>query len=86
MRRNLSLKHRGDKPVSFARYCLYEDGMLRIIFKRVPNFTDRTVDAAIGIEEDILAPDLLDYLLPRDKLAAALDEEEQDVQRNALQL
>src|ERR1039458_6607647 len=84
--RNSGLCDQRYEPVSFARYGLYEGGILRIVFESVANLPDRTVDAAVRIEEDIFPPDPLDYVFSGDELPPALDEEEQNVQGDSLQL
>src|SRR5215469_8991573 len=42
---------------------------LGVIFQNLPYFSDRCVNAVIGVEKNVFAPDSLDDLLPGDQLA-----------------
>jgi hypothetical protein len=65
---------------------LYEDWIFGIILKNLANLSDGPVDTAIGIEEDILAPDLCDDVLSTDELPSALDQQQQNIEGDSLQL
>lgn len=52
--------------------------MLRIILKNLTDLADRSVDAVVGVQENVFAPNLLDDLIPRDKLPSMLDEKNQE--------
>lgn len=47
---------------------LHKAGFLWVIFQYLTNFSDRCVDAVIGIEKNIFAPDSLNYLVASNKL------------------
>lgn len=73
--------HRPDEPVALARHRLHERRRVRRIAKRLANLADRGVDAGVDVDEDVLAPESIDDLAPRDELAALLDQEDQQVHR-----
>src|SRR5262249_8152032 len=50
------------------------------------NLADRTVDAAVGIDKYVPAPQLVDDLVAGDQLSALLDEKNQQVHRLTLEL
>src|ERR1700694_2714141 len=64
--------HGCDEPVSPARDGLHKAWLLRIVLHHLPNLADRGVDAAVGIEEDVLTPDPLDDLVAGDQLPSLL--------------
>ena len=49
------LVDRGDKPVTPAREGLHESWLFRVVFEYLADLSDGRVDAAIGIEEDVLS-------------------------------
>jgi len=44
----------------------------------LPDFADRSVNAVVGVEENPLAPNLLDNLIPGDELSPVLQEKQQE--------
>src|SRR6266851_1645767 len=52
----------------------------------MPELADRGVDAVIGVDEDAPAPDALEDLPARHELAATLDQQEKQVERDALEM
>jgi len=56
---------------------LHKAGLLRIVFKGLANFPDSRINAVVGIQKDILTPNLLYDLLAGDELPALLDQQEQ---------
>jgi hypothetical protein len=61
-----------DEPVSPPRNRLHESRLLRIVLQHLPNLADGGIDAVIGIEENILAPDLLDDPVAGDQLPSLI--------------
>lgn len=59
--------------------------LLRIVLQDLADFADGAVDAVVGIKKNALAPDFLGNFVARDKLTLLLDQDEQDLQGNALQ-
>ena len=76
--------HRCHETVSLPGNCLDETGLFGIVFQNGSNFSDRTVNAVVRIEEDLLPPDPLRNLLAADKLTPLLDQEQQNFHRDAL--
>ena len=60
--------------------------MFGIVLQDLPDFPNRAVDAVVDVEVNLLPPNPLDDLLPRDQLPAVLGEEQQNLHGNALQL
>jgi hypothetical protein len=58
--------HGRDEPVPFARDGLNESRLIRVIPEYLPDLTDRTINAVVGVEENTLAPDPLNNLFSRD--------------------
>ena len=79
------MPNRRDETVSLPRDRLYEARLFGIILQDLPNLADRSVDAVVGVEEDILAPDPLNDVFPSDDLSPALNQDRQNLRRNALQ-
>src|SRR5216683_636768 len=52
----------------------------------MPELADRGVDAVIGVDEDAPAPDALEDLLARHELAATLDQQEKQIERDAFEM
>jgi hypothetical protein len=65
---------------------LNETRLLRIVLQHLPDLAHCAIDAVVHIQVGALAPDPLRNLLPGDQVARALGEQEQDVQRDALEL
>lgn len=57
-----------------------------IVLEYLANLADGAVDAVLGIDKKLIAPDLLGNLLAGRKLAFLLDQNEQDLQGSALEL
>src|SRR5215469_13332518 len=71
---------RPNEAVTLADDGLDETWPRRIITQRRADFADVVVNAALGIEEEVLAPDSLDNFFPRDKLALLLSQQDQKLQ------
>jgi hypothetical protein len=56
---------RGNEPVSLAGDGLHETRPLWVIAKYITNLTDGGIDAVLGVEKDILAPETIYDFLSR---------------------
>jgi hypothetical protein len=74
--RRTDLLYGSDKPVSPTGQRLDETRLLRVILEYLANLADGGIDAVVGVEEDIFAPDLFDNLVPADELPALRDQQE----------
>src|SRR5580700_8724596 len=74
---------RGNETVSLSGDGLDESRLLPVVFQCVANLPDGRVDAVVGIEEDVLAPELLDDLFAGHKQAPALDQKQEQFHRDA---
>jgi hypothetical protein len=54
------------EPIPFTRHREHEPGPLGIIPKRPSDFANGGVNAMLGINENVFAPEALDDFLPRD--------------------
>ena len=78
--------HWRDEPVSPPGDGLHEPGLFSIVLQYLANLADGGIDAVVGVEEDILAPDPLDDLVPGHQLTSLLDQEEQQFHGNPFEL
>jgi hypothetical protein len=78
------LNHRRNKTIPAPGDCLNEAWLLGVVSKDVPYFSDCSVDAVVGIEKNVLAPDSLCDLFAADDLTSLLYQEQEDVHRDAL--
>ena len=76
---------RGNESVSPAGERLDIARLLRIVLEHLADFADGAVDAVVGIEKDVFSPDLFRNFFARDELAFLLNQDEQDLQGNALE-
>ena len=60
--------------------------LIRIIVESLPEFPNRSIDAVVGVEKDVLTPNPLNNLFTCNKLRASLDEEQEQFHGNAPQL
>ena len=74
-----------DEPVTPGRYRCHEARRVGIVAQGPPNFSYRSVDTGLAIDEHALAPDALENFLARDELSASLDEQAQQFERNPLE-
>ena len=65
---------------------LNETGLLGIVLEDLADLADGAVDAVVHVEEGALAPDPLGDLLPADQLARPLGQEQENLQRDPLEL
>src|ERR1700677_3961445 len=79
------MPNRRDETVSLPRDRLYEARLFGIILQDLPDLANRSVYAVVGVEEDILAPDPLDDVLPADDLSVTLNQDRQNLGRNAFE-
>ena len=75
-----------DKSIAPGRHGSHESRRVGIVAQGSPHLPDRSIDAVFAIDEDALAPDALENFLARDDLPAAVNEQEQQFQRNSLKL
>jgi hypothetical protein len=74
------------KAVASAGNGLDKSRLFGIIFQCLADFPDCRIDCAIGIEEDVLAPELFDDRFASYQLAPPLDQQEQDFHRDSFEL
>jgi hypothetical protein len=67
-------------------HCLNESGVLGVILQRLAKLPDRAPDAVVSVEKNTVAPNPRDDFFPGDNLVPPLNEEDQHLQRDALQL
>src|SRR6266851_1938915 len=75
-----------DEAVSPAGDGLYESRLLGVVLEYLANLADSGVDAVVGVEEDVLAPNPFDDLVAGHELPSGLNQEDQQLRRNPLQL
>src|SRR5580704_1968733 len=80
------LQDRSNESIASARERLHIARLLRIVLQNLTDFADGAVDAVVGVEKDVFAPDLPGDFFAGDELTFLLDQNEQDLQRNALEL
>ena len=76
----------GYETVSPAGEGFDETRLLRIVFQDLTDFADGAVDAVVGIEKDVFAPDFLGDFFAGDELAFLLNEDDENLQGKALEL
>ncbi len=59
--------------------------MVRVVFQRFPDLTNRRIDAALGIHKYVVTPNLGNHLFPSDKSPTLLEQKKQKVQGNAFE-
>ncbi len=57
-----------------------------VFIKSLSQFADSGVDAVVGIQENVFAPDSFEYFVPRYQLPRALSQEEQQVEGNSFEV
>jgi hypothetical protein len=80
------LTHLGYEPVTPGRECDYESWGLRVVLQRLPNFPYRGVNAGVAIEERPFSPDSLQDLFACNQLIGLFGEQEEQIERSALQV
>jgi hypothetical protein len=78
--------HLGYEPVTLGRDCDYESWCIRVVAQRPPNLPYRGINAGVAIQENPFSPDSLQDLVARHQLTAAFGEEEEQIERSALQV
>lgn len=73
------------ESIAFARYRVDKAGMVRIIAQGLADFADGGVDAVVGVDEDVFAPEAVDDCLARDHGTLAFGEQEKKFERNAFE-
>ena len=84
-RRSLDALRGGDEAVAAAGQRLHEARGLGVVVERVADLHDAEVQAALEVDEDVLAPEVATQLLARDEPAGLPDEERQDPSRLLLE-
>jgi len=67
---------RCDEPVSFARHRLHKTRLVGIVLQRLPDLANRCIDPVFGIYKNIIAPETLNDLLPRDQVAVLFQQQD----------
>jgi hypothetical protein len=80
------VKHICYKPVTLGRDCDYESLGIRVVAQRPPNFPYCGINADVAILGTPLAPDPLNDLVPRHQLSVPFGEQEEQIERDALQV
>ncbi len=62
-----------------------ETGIAGVVFQRLAKLPDRASDAVVGIEKNAFAPNPRDNFVEGNNLVFALDEQNEDLQGDALQ-
>ena len=73
------------EAIPFAGDGLDETRLFGIVAEDLPDFADGFVDAVLGIEEDVLAPDSVNDLFARDETTVALHQKGEELHRNFLE-
>src|SRR5215813_8752858 len=74
-----------NKSISLTRHRQYEFGVLGIISERLSDFANCRVDAVLGVNKNILAPQTLDDFLPGDKIPIFAGEQDEQLHRDLFQ-
>ena len=74
------------KAVALASDGLHESGLLRVIAQSVSDFSDGGVDAMLGIDKDLAAPEMLGNFISGDELALSLHQQDEQFQRLSFEL
>jgi hypothetical protein len=73
-------------PVPFAADRLDEAGLIGIILQGLSEVADSGVDAGLGVDEDVLAPETVDDFLAGDDVGVFFGEKRQQLHRNTFEL
>src|SRR5260370_28343766 len=80
------LTHIGDESVTLGRNGDYESRSIRVVAQRPPNFPYRGINAGIAVQENTLSPDSLYDLVARHQLTASFRQQEEQIERDALEM
>src|SRR5882724_757211 len=78
-------KGRGDgcaEAVAFANYGFDEAWVFWVVAQGLPEFSDGGVDAMLGLNEDVLAPEFVDDLFACDEVAVPAGQQDQQLHGN----
>jgi hypothetical protein len=78
--------HLGYEPVTPGRDRDYESWCIRVIAQRPPNLPYRGINAGVAIQENPFSPDSLQDLFACDQLTRLFGEQEEQIERDALQV
>jgi len=65
-----------DEPVSFALHRLHKTRLVGIVLQRLPDLANRCIDPVFGIYKNVIAPETLNDLLPRDQVAVLFQQQD----------
>src|SRR5215469_13786244 len=82
----VTIAHRRNEPISLSGNGLDKARLFGIVAKHLPDFTDRSIDAVIGVNKNALAPNFCRNLFARDDLVSPSNQEEEDLHRDAFKL
>ena len=75
-----------DEAISLPGHGLYESRGLGVILQDLTKLADRAPDTVVGIQENTLAPNPGNDLIPGNNLVPVFKQKEKDLERDALQL
>src|SRR6202041_2276015 len=75
-----------DEAISLPGHGLYEPWGLGVILQDLAKLADRTPDTVVGIQEDTLAPNPGNDLIPGNNLVPVFKQQEKDLERDTLEL
>jgi hypothetical protein len=75
----------GYEAITFSGDGLDESRALGIVFQGLPDFPDRGVDAVLGVDEDIFAPEAVANFLAGDDAALLFGEQEEQFHGDAFE-
>ena len=69
----LRFADRRDKAIALPADGLKKSRLFGVILKNLADFANGGIDCVVGIEEDVLAPQLFHNFVPADQLSTPLD-------------
>src|SRR6516162_1281885 len=81
-----NLRYPAYKSVTLAGDGLDKARLFGIVREDEADFPDRSIDGVIGIEKDVLSPELVNDLFPRHQLARTFHQQEQDLHGDSFKL
>src|SRR5713101_9603940 len=77
--------HLGDEPVALAQGGFHKERVFGVVIQRRTDFANGIIDAVLGIEEEVLPPDLLDDFFSLDQVTLVFSQQDQQLHGLALQ-
>ena len=84
-RRRFRLGDHAGKAVALSRNGVQQAGVIGVVLQRVANLRDGRIDAVVHVADNFPSPQGGEDVASRDKLAASLDEQQQQFHRKAFQ-